>query len=328
VNGEVITWTDVRREMGSGIAQHLGYPDPAVRAEKLSAYAYDKLRHLIEEKILLQQARAAGDITVSDEEVDRKVREKEKELGSFLDLVKVLSDRGVTISQFQKSLREDLMREKFMQANFFSTPWGTRLRRYSLIVSPKELRDYFSANRESFRRVEAVWLRRAVIPASRHGSAEAARSVAEGARKRLADGETPASVNARLDLRAEELVARVEELEPIGPESGLVAEVKTWALAAREGEVSPVFTLAPDVFAVFVVAKKQDAEQLDFEQVQKRIEERLRERKGRIAQQEMLKRIHRAADITPPDLKRWILGEVRSPPPAPPPVLEGLLGKG
>lgn len=306
VNGEAITWAEIREPV-LDVAGSLEYRSQADRERKLINETVRQLQRVIENKLLVQMARKAGDIRVTSEELDRAVDEQQRAAGSLTEYMRSLQAKGLTLSQAREAERERLLRQKFVQANFFSTPWGQRYRRFSARVSPREIRDYYRRNAASYKVDAAVWLRRATITASAHGGTDKARALAERARKALADGEAPAKVDETLGLGANDLTRPVEDLTSFDLESGLHADVKRWAFAAKEGAVSDVVELAPGVFAVFMVAKKREAATRGFEEVQEEVADQLRSEKSGRLFEIMRARLFREADIRPRELGQWLL---------------------
>ncbi len=325
VNGEAITWAEIREPV-LDVAGSLEYRNEDDRIAKLTRETMKQLHRVIENKLLVQMARKAGDIRITTEELDKAVDEQQRAAGSLMEYMRSLQAKGLTLSQAREAERERLLRHKFFQANFFSTPWGQRYRRFSARVSPREIRDYYRHNAARYKVEAAVWLRRATITAAAHGGVDKARALADRARTALASGQDPAEVDAQLGLGAADLTRPVEDLTSFDLASGLHADVKRWAFAAKEGAVSDVFELARGVFAVFQVAKKQEAATRGFEEVQEELEEQLRSEKFSRLLDLMRARLFREADIRPRELGRWLLRPQGKPPIAPD-VLSMILGK-
>lgn len=313
VDGDVITWHDVRKEMGDEVFSALGYATRAAREAKIDQQAHFTLRALIRDKILLLRALATKDIRVSTEEVDREMSRTQQKVGSMWEFVELASRKGMTLSEVRRSVKESLLRTKFIQAQFYQTPWGRQLRRFSLTVSPREIRDYYRRNHAEFTVQETVWLRRVIFSASSHGGLDQARALAEQVRAALEKGEKPADVDRRFKLGAADLIKPVDALDPILTTSGLKPALKEWAFSAAEKSVSPVIELAPGLLCVAVIAKKQEADIRAFAGVQDEIVERIRRGKRGIAENKMMLRLFAETDIKPVAMKRWILNRGAQP---------------
>jgi len=326
VNGEVITWNDVREKMGD-VAKSLGYPTAAEREAKLEEYAMDKLKLLVEEELLLQMAKQEG-IQASKEEVEQEMRRQQQGMGGPLSMLKLASDRGMTLAELRRTFEEDIMRQKFFVSKFINTPWARHLRRYSLQVSPGEIREFYRRHREEYRVRGAVWLRRLHISAEEQGGDDKARSLGMAVIKDLKAGLTPAEVDIKHKLDCEQFSCPIADLDPIYKDTGLRKAIKQWAFSQTPGAASDLFKLAPGSYAIFYLEKKREEKVQSFEEVQDEIRDRLRVANQNRARHLMLRDLFKAADIEPADLKRYMLNpQGRRPRVVPREIVAGILGK-
>jgi len=326
VNGEVITWNDVREKMGD-VAKSLGYPTAAEREKKLEEYALNKLQILVQEELALQMAKQEG-IEASKEEVDREMRRQQQGMGGPLSMLKLASDRGMTLSELRRTFEEDIMRQKFYASKIFHTPWASRLRRYSVQVSPGEIRAFYRRHRSEFRVRGAVWLRRLHISAQEQGGDAKARALGLAVIKDLKSGLTPAEIDQNRKLGCEQFSCPIADLDPLYKDSGYKKQIKTWAFTSKPGAVSDLFKLSPGNYAIFYLEKKTDEKVQSFEEVQDDIEDQLRMANQNRARHLMLRDLFKNADIEPTELKRFMLNP-QGPRPrvVPREIVAGILGK-
>ena len=304
VNGEVITWTDVRQRLGN-VAGVLGHATRAEFEEKLWDYALKNLRELIHDKLLLQMAKQEG-ITVSTEEVARELQIRKQRAGSSWAFVKQLSDKGQTLSDVEREIENDLLRQKYTQAKVNYVPWAPHMQRFSYNVSPGDVRKYYLAHPDQFFQRAAVWLRCVHLDGSVFGGREKTQALAMAVVEALRKGTEPAKVDRSFQLHCRDLTCSVDDLKPVFQESGLLQSVKNWAFSQPVGAVSEPLELAPGNWKVFLVARKQDDVIRKFEEVQGQIEESLRRQGLQNARLIMRQELYKQADIEPLDLKQWI----------------------
>jgi SurA-like protein len=304
VNGEVITWTDVRQRLGN-VAGVLGHATRAEFEEKLWDYALKNLRELIHDKLLLQMAKQEG-ITVSTEEVARELQIRKQRAGSSWAFVKQISDKGQTLSDVEREIENDLLRQKYTQAKVNYVPWAPHMQRF-------------------FQRA-AVWLRCVHLDGSVFGGREKTQALARAVVEALRKGTEPAKVDRSFQLHCRDLTCSVDDLKPVHQESGLLQSVKNWAFSRPVGAVSEPLELAPGNWKVFLVARKQDDVIRKFEEVQGQIEESLRRQGLQNARLIMRQELYKQADIEPLDLKQWIQ-DGRNVLPPNQPVVRNILSK-
>lgn len=326
VAGEVITWNDVRMKMGNVKASEFSYPTQEQRERKLEGYAFESLRKVVVEKLQLQVARAEK-IRITEEEVDLEFLEKKKQMGSVYDFMKVLSGKGLTVTQYRQNLKENLLRRRYIEANYRNMFGVRRLRKVSFRVSPGKIREYYRKNRDRYREAACVWLRRAHILAERVGGEADARGLGRAVIQDLRSGLTPKQVDKKHGLNCKQFTCPAEDLEAVLPESGLLRSIRTWAFSHEPGAVSDLIELAPGNLVVFYLEKKRKEVVRSFEEVQDQIQVQLVMEKQIAFDRKMLENLVEKADFSWPELKRWILDPGAPRPSMDPAILKGILSK-
>jgi len=259
--------------------------------------------------------------------VDLEFLEKKKQMGSVYDFMKVLSSKGMTVTQFRQNLKENLLRRRYIQANYLNMGGVRRLRKVSFRVSPGKIREYYRKHRDDFRETACVWLRRAHFLAETVGGEAKARALGQAVVRDLRSGLTPVQVDKKHRLNCEQFTCPAEDLEAVTPESGLRRSIKTWAFSNDPGAVSDLIPLGPGNLVVFYLEKKRKEVVRSFEEVQQQIRVQLVMEKQIAFDRRMLENLVEQADFSWPELKRWILDPSAPRPSMDRAILQGILSK-
>lgn len=153
VNGEKVTSVDYRR--------FLMKIDPTLETTEVS----DKLlKRLIEEKLILQEAKKRG-VLVTDLEVEQSIREfiKKQRLAEG-EFEKTITSRGMSVRDYKKWLKDEIIVLAKMRDAEIDR--GTS-------VGPEEIEEYYGQNRDLFiREPERITVGGIVILKSENPSAE------------------------------------------------------------------------------------------------------------------------------------------------------------
>jgi parvulin-like peptidyl-prolyl isomerase len=129
VNNEVITLSDYRMFIGKTRDNAVG-----------DAIDEHHLRRLIEERLIVQEARNAG-MDASEEEVSMRMDELGRQTGrSPNDLQKRLADEGVTMAEYRKLMKENIMSLKIIDREVNAR----------VIVSGEDIRQFYESNPRLF----------------------------------------------------------------------------------------------------------------------------------------------------------------------------------
>ena len=101
---------------------------------------HDILKKMIEEKIILQEAKRKG-VEVSDAEVDRTIAEVKQQYSlSPDDLEKVLKEEGTTLAAYRRTTRESIMISRLIDGNVDA----------KVFIGDQEIDEYYRANQKEF----------------------------------------------------------------------------------------------------------------------------------------------------------------------------------
>jgi parvulin-like peptidyl-prolyl isomerase len=129
VGGEAITLADYRRFVRT--AGEVGINETVEQ---------DMLKKMIEEKIILQEAKRKG-VEVSDAEVDRTIAEVKQQYSlSPDDLEKTLQEEGTTLAAYKTTTRESLMISRLIDDEVDA----------KVFVGDQEIGEYYRAHQKEF----------------------------------------------------------------------------------------------------------------------------------------------------------------------------------
>ena len=129
VDGEIITFVDYQQ-----------FANSISEIEKKDGIDERLLKGLIEEKIILQEAKRKG-IEVSETEVDRSIDEFKADNGfSQDDFEKLLREDGLNIPKYKDFVKNELMSLKLIHENIDS----------KIIITDREIEDLYYARRKDY----------------------------------------------------------------------------------------------------------------------------------------------------------------------------------
>jgi peptidyl-prolyl cis-trans isomerase SurA len=129
VGGEAITLADYQK-----FVKNAGNVDISETVEQ------DMLKKMIEEKIILQEAKRKG-VEVSDAEVDRTIAEVKQQYSlSPDDLEKTLQEEGTTLAAYRTTTRESIMISRLIDNEVDA----------KVFVGDQEIDEYYRANQREF----------------------------------------------------------------------------------------------------------------------------------------------------------------------------------
>jgi parvulin-like peptidyl-prolyl isomerase len=149
VNGEAITQTDVDEILAPIYVQYKSTYSGKELENKVKEARKDILEQLIEDKLILQQAKNDDDIQVTEKEIDKLVDELKANFSSVEEFDQVLKTQGVTLLDMRKRYREQLLIKKSVSKEILS----------KVTVTPSEIAEYYEANKNKFAIPEQIRLR-------------------------------------------------------------------------------------------------------------------------------------------------------------------------
>jgi peptidyl-prolyl cis-trans isomerase C len=256
VNGEPVTRTDFDRlvknmELGSG-------PIPAERRDEVLRGALDQL---VTYTLMTQEAKGRN-ISVTDAEVDGRLKQMQSQFPSEAEFKKALESRNMSLEQFRADARMDMMIAKMMDAEVASAPAAT----------DAEARAFYDQNPDKFTQGETARASHILIrvdPKADDAAKKQARQKIDGILKRVQAGEDFA------------VLAREHSQDGSAQQGGdlgtfqrgqMVPAFDQAVFALEPGKVSDVVTTQFG-HHIIKLAEKQGATTVPYEKVSPRIVE-------------------------------------------------------
>jgi parvulin-like peptidyl-prolyl isomerase len=230
-----------------------------------------------------------------DELAKRRAGRTESEFRDIVD------QQGLTLDELKKTIEN-----QYLESLFWYTQVDTRFSRApkqrptrTIDPRPDEVRAYYTANLDQFRRPERARVSVIMVRASKVGSREAAVAIAAELREKILAGADFADLaRAHSSYRAEE----GGDLGWFGRDAGFLEAIKDFAFAQPPGTLSDVIP-SGDVALLLRQDGYEPESVQPFEEVSRAIFERLRKRKGDALYIGILSELIRDAFIYPPILK-------------------------
>ena len=251
VNESVITFDDVdqytKRAVEAASRQLLMHGHEAEFEQRRQTIMRDGLDQLVERELILHEFKTAGynmPESIIDDVVAARVKE---EFGDRLTLTKTLHLRNQTFESFRKDERDAFIVAQMTIRNI----------NQNIVISPKKLEKFYAENQEKYRIGERAKVRMILLDKSRHAAGEP-RKLADEIRAKAVAGEDFGKLADEFsdDARRFKGGLRGEQGWVENKDSDLRKELRDFAFAAKEGDLSPVIDTEGAVFLVKVEGRE------------------------------------------------------------------------
>lgn len=256
VNDEVITEGEVSRLLNPLYMQYKTIYSPDEFDIKIREVRAKLIRDLIDDKLLLSQAKKEG-ITASAEEIDKKVEEIRKTFPSREDFDNAILYQNLTIADLKERFKNENIKSKLIDKHI----------RYMIDITPVEVRNYYKSHQGEFNEPESVNLR--LIFIKKNG--ESSRVAAEDALRLLRTGADFSEIAKKYSNAAN---------AEAGGDMGVVFKGKYKESIDKVifslKENTPSDVVATDAgYYIFKVEKKNPPHLSDFDQVKEFVKNKL-----------------------------------------------------
>src|SRR5208282_3704954 len=142
VNDDVITLKDLRQFIASIYSQlKIENKSPAEIKEIMGDYEQKGLDKLIDDKLILAAANEK-ELIVNDNVVDKRMKEIKDRYGSEDEFLQALNTEGLTVSDLQKKLTDQLKVKYFVDMEV----------RDKIFVNPQDVTKYYNEHMDQFER--------------------------------------------------------------------------------------------------------------------------------------------------------------------------------
>ncbi len=279
VNDEVITQTELNQAVAPVYLQFQAAYGPEELARKIQEVRNQVLHQLIEERLMLQEARSPrpvefakgkvgtpNPIAVSDSEVEEMVTQAKARFSDPEEFEQALQEQGVTLESLKERFRTEITLQKLINREI----------RSKVMVSPAEVTAYYESHRGEFEAPPAVQVAMILIKPKDPSDASRAQAKAKDLRQQLEQGADFYDLAMRYsDGPNAAQGGRMGFLE----KGKSLKEIDQTLFTLKVGEISPVIKTSLG-FHLFRVEAIRPVHQAALEEVQDRIRLRLFQEKG------------------------------------------------
>lgn len=297
VNNEVITQAELDRAMAPVYLQMQSALSPEELSTKVPQVRLKVLQQLIEEKLMLQEARnpkpvevskgkigIPSAITVSETEVDEMISQTGAKFENPEAFMEALHQQGVSLEDLKARYRDEITVRKLIGREIHS----------KVVVSPAEVTSYFAAHEKDFQTSPAAQVAMILIKPKDVLDVSRARDLAQDLYNRLQKGADFYDLAQRYsDGPNAKMGGRLGFLE----KGKALKEIDSALFTLKAGEVSPVISV-PSGFHIFRVESIRPARQAQLEEVKDRIRDRLFQEKAGRRYQEWMEHLKASAYIS------------------------------
>ncbi len=287
VNGEPVTFSEVRESVSEGMGIPVGDADALLREERDSRAVLRWIEALVDSVLVRKELEKQGQ-PITETEIDKAVESVRKANGmSEAQFTELLGKEGITLPAYRRRVRWQMERGAIVRARKYK----------EVMVTESEVRDYFRESGERFLvgakvRLETLFFPIASSPSAGLDAAQARIAVQQAA-ETVREGRTFAEAEAlvretfpKVQFHAADFVT-TEDLLP---------ELQREVRRLRAGEASPPFFTETGAYLLRVV-ERQGGTPGDFSAVKDALTEELTDRRSEKAYSDILSELKRSASI-------------------------------
>jgi len=152
VNSEIITQREIDVTLAPVYEQYKTMYKGAELIKKLEEAREDIIKQLIEDRLILSEAKKAN-IDVEDKEIDARMADIRNRAGGEVELEKMLGQQNLTVNELRARYKEKIMIRKLIDRKV-----GAKI-----IITPLEVKTYYNDHKDQFLQPEEIDLRQILI---------------------------------------------------------------------------------------------------------------------------------------------------------------------
>ncbi len=258
VNEEVITQGDIDRILRPLYQQNKDTLTAEDMAEKLDEARKQLLKRLVNDKLLLAEARRK-EIEVEQSEIDAKLDEVKKRFPSEEEFMQAITQENILLSDLEKQYKERIMIDKIIDQEV----------RWAVAITPNEALTYYDENKKDFNEPKKVKLYSILIRVGENHSGVKAEKLARRILSRLEEG---GDFAALANQYSEGPYADSGGDMGWVKENDLMERINELVFSMEINEISGILE-TPLGFHIFKVEGKAPARTKTYQEVKTRIEE-------------------------------------------------------
>ena len=282
VNEDIITESELQESMLPFIADYRVRYGEEVLEEKIHEARQDALNRLIEEKLILQDAKKRK-VTVDDIEIEERIDDVKQRFSSDEEFYQAINASGVTLARLKKKYEEQIMMRKLVNAIISSR----------VSISPTQVTAYYYGNISDFSTPDVTRFKVLFIKPAEEETLSSARRIAESVLNRIHDGED-------FDMLVKEFSQgpNIDTGGDMGymPVGSTIPEIEDAMYGLSQGEISGIIEAGSGFYMVMVLDKKE-AGPVPIAEVSDLIKERLFQRESELTLREFVGKLKEDAYI-------------------------------
>ena len=288
VNGEPITFSEVRESVSEGMGIPVGDADALLREERDPRAVLRWIEALVDSVLVRKELEKLGQ-PIAEGEIDKAVESVRKANGmSEAQFTGLLGKEGISLPAYRRRIRWQMERGAIVRARKFK----------EVTVTESEVRDYFRESGERFLvgaqvRLETLFFPIASAAQAQDEDAAQARIAVQQAAEAVRAGRTFAEAQA--SVRGTFPKVQFHDADFVTTED-LLPELQREVHRLRAGETSPPFFTEAGAYLLRVVERRGGTPG-DFTAVKDGLTEELTDRRSEKAYSDLLSELKRSASI-------------------------------
>lgn len=282
VNDDIVTQSELQESMLPFVADYKVRYGEEELENKMDAAREDALNRLIEEKLILQDAKRR-EVEVEDKEVDDRVEEVKSRFENSEEFYTAIEASGVTIGRLKDKYKEQLMMKKLVSAIINS----------KVQISPTQIAAYYNGHIEDFKTPDMVRLKILLLKPLAERNLEDTRKIALQVLDKIRAGED-------FDMLVKEYSQgpNIDKGGDMGymAKGSIIKELEDTMGALGAGEVSGIINTSTG-FNIVKVIDKQPAGTKMLEEVNGLIRQRLFQQEAELTLREFVSELKEDAYI-------------------------------
>ncbi|MCX5686349.1 MAG: peptidylprolyl isomerase [Candidatus Omnitrophica bacterium] len=258
VNDEIITESEITRALHPAYEKYKGLYSQDKLLAKLEEAKQNIVQQFINDRLILSEAKKLN-IEIDDKEVDKRIDDLIKRLGSKEAFERTLFEQRITIKDLKTRYREQLMTRRLIDQKVGA----------NIVITPIDITNYYNKNTAEFSQPEEVKLKNILISLGSNTDSKKAPELAMEISRRLKEG---------CDFAG---LAKVYSAGPGASEGGdmgyvkkgdLMPEIEKVVFNLKEGETSDIIQTGLG-YHIFKIEEKKPARTLTISEARRDIEE-------------------------------------------------------
>jgi parvulin-like peptidyl-prolyl isomerase len=265
VNNEVITKSEINEVLMPLYAQYKSTYDETELTRRLEEARTNILNQMIEDRLILQEAKSEG-IEVTAREVEERLNEVKSQFADEEEFKRVLQTQDLTVADLKEKYSQQLMIKKLINREV----------RYKIEITPTEVFRYYQMNQEQFRTPEMVKLQTILIRKTKEPESPTPKERIEQLYKSLKEGKEFSKLAK--EYSEDPSAERGGDMGYIS-KGEMMSQIDEVIFSLNEGKLSDIIETRVG-YHIFRVTNKREPDIRPFEDVRVEIENLLFQRKA------------------------------------------------